>query len=398
MKTLIELYSTLAIENVLGPETFRPERVVYLCPPEIAADKKRAEALRRFFRERGLAPELLMTESDLFDAEDLLRQLRALGERYEDIAVDVGGGTDAALFAAGRFCQSSGTPAFTYSRHQNRFYNLCHADFAAGLPCTLRYSVADFFRMAGGRLRQGRVDNSLLMGRRESFTPFFRVFLRYRRGWTDAILYLQRISQPGQREEPELTAEGAWTQKGEHGRAVQADPALLADLQAIGFIHDLSVTEGERVRFTFADAQTRAWLRDVGSVLELYTWNACVEAGIFDDIISSAVVDWDDAAGRDNVCNEIDVVAARGVLPLFISCKACEVRTEALNELAILRDRFGGKGAKAVIVTTENCCAAARHRAAQLGIAVLDLEELENGRAADRLRVIMKVEKQLAEK
>lgn len=33
MKTLIELYDERAIENVLGPETFKPETVVYLCPP-----------------------------------------------------------------------------------------------------------------------------------------------------------------------------------------------------------------------------------------------------------------------------------------------------------------------------------------------------------------------------
>lgn len=50
------------------------------------------------------------------------------------------------------------------------------------------------------------------------------------------------------------------------------------------------------------------------------------------------------------------------MIPLFLSCKACDIKTEALNELAILRDRFGGKGAKAAIVTTEVCNAAARHR------------------------------------
>ena len=59
---------------------------------------------------------------------------------------------------------------------------------------------------------------------------------------------------------------------------------------------------------------------------------------------------------------------------------------------AILRDRFGGKGAKAAIVTTEVCNAAARHRAAQLGIAVIDLEELKTGQIVHRLKVIMKAE------
>ena len=144
--------------------------------------------------------------------------------------------------------------------------------------------------------------------------------------------------------------------------------------------------------FRFRDANVRAWLRDVGSVLELYVYKACIDAGIFNDVISSAVVRWDEAMGHSSVINEIDVMAARGVVPLFISCKATDIKTEALNELSILRDRFGGKGAKAVIVTTEPCNAAARHRAAQLSIAVIDLEELKEGKLAERLKIIMKAQ------
>ena len=128
------------------------------------------------------------------------------------------------------------------------------------------------------------------------------------------------------------------------------------------------------------------------SALELYAYKACVDSAIFHDVISSAVVRWDEVRGHGSVSNEIDVMAARGVIPLFLSCKACDIKTEALNELAILRDRFGGKGAKAAIVTTEVCNAAARHRAAQLGIAVIDLEELKTGQLVHRLKVIMKAE------
>ena len=53
---------------------------------------------------------------------------------------------------------------------------------------------------------------------------------------------------------------------------------------------------------------------------------------------------------------------------------------------------FACNFAKAAIVTTEVCNAAARHRAAQLGIAVIDLEELKTGQIVHRLKVIMKAE------
>ena len=46
------------------------------------------------------------------------------------------------------------------------------------------------------------------------------------------------------------------------------------------------------------------------------------------------------------------------------------MRTEALNELAILRDRFGSGIARAAIVTAEPTRAVTRHRAEELGIDV----------------------------
>ena len=39
MDTLIELYDERAIENILAPDMFRPERIVYLCPAELSQDR-----------------------------------------------------------------------------------------------------------------------------------------------------------------------------------------------------------------------------------------------------------------------------------------------------------------------------------------------------------------------
>ncbi len=94
---------------------------------------------------------------------------------------------------------------------------------------------------------------------------------------------------------------------------------------------------------------------------------------------TSVVVEWENGAGNAAVTNEIDVIASRGVVPLFISCKTCDARTEALNELAILRDRFGGRMARAALVTAETATVPLRRRAAELDIAVIDLMDLSAG-------------------
>ena len=392
MDTLIELYDERAIENILAPDMFRPERIVYLCPAELSQDRKRQEKMRSFFLRRGWDPELIFMESSLFKADRILRQLQAIYEKYPDCAVDVTGGSDAALFAAGMFSCKTGTPAFTYSRKQNRFYDISGAVFADNVTCTLSYSVEEFFLMAGGTLLPGRVDNTILSKYLSDFDPFFECFLRFRRDWTDIISYIQRVSPSEYGQDPSLYIQGKDTVKGDHCSRNTVNEDALRELARIGFIKDLKIVRGESVSFRFRDSNVRTWLRDVGSVLELYSYKACIDSGIFNDVISSAVVRWDEVLGHGSVSNEVDVMAARGVIPLFISCKACDIKTEALNELAILRDRFGGKGAKAAIVTTEPCNAAARHRAAQLGIAVIDLEELKSGQMAQRLKVIMKAE------
>lgn len=392
MDTLIELYDERAIENILAPDMFRPKRIIYLCPGEIAQDRKRQEKLRAFFRRRSWTPELVFMETSLFKADRILRQLLAIGEKYPDCALDVTGGSDAALFAAGMFTAQTGAPAFTYSRKKNSFYDISGAGFADNLYCNLSYSVEDFFLMAGGTLLPGRVDNGILSKYLEDFDHFFSCFLRFRRDWTDIISYIQRISPAEYGRIPPLFVQGNYTVKGDHGAGNSANEAALQELARIHFIQDLKIVRDKSVSFRFRDQNTRAWLRDVGSVLELYAYKACIDTGIFNDVISSAVVRWDDTVGHGSVSNEIDVMAARGVIPLFLSCKACDIKTEALNELAILRDRFGGKGAKAAIISTEPCNAAARHRAAQLGIAVIDLEELKSGQIVHRLKVIMKAQ------
>ena len=315
-----------------------------------------------------------------------------ISEKFPDCALDVTGGSDAELFAAGLFAAQAKVCVFTYSRKQNRFYNISGADFAENLPCNILYSVKDFFLMAGGTLLPGRVDNGTLKEYLDDIDPFFNCFLRYRRDWTNIITYMQRVSPTEYGQISSMHVQGNYTVKGERGGRICAKEDALQAFEHIGFLRDLDIVPGEKVSFRFRDVNTRAWLRDVGSVLELYVYKACLDANIFNDIISSAVVRWDEVLGHDSVINEIDVMATWGVVPLFISCKVSDIKTEALNELAILRDRFGGKGAKAAIVSTGRCNAAARHRAAQLGIAVIDRDELESGKLAYRLKVIMKVE------
>ena len=385
MQTLIELFDKRPIANVLGTEMFRPERTVFLCDKEISENRALQQKLKNYFKQRGLETQIQFRETATLNAASVKRALEAVMKQYPDCALDISGGSDAALFAGGLLCAEQPLPVFTYSRKRNTFFDIQNAPFAHNVRCDVLLSAPDCFAAAGGSVRQGRVDNAVLEQYAEKIDNFFSVFLKYRRQWQRIVSYLQRVSPTPREGTPSLFVDTPWQVKGDRGM-LTANEEALRDLAELGFLRELELLPEERVRFSFADGQIRTWLRDVGSVLELYVWKACVRSGSYQDVRVSVVVDWDGQNSRDGVSNEIDVVAVRGIKPVFISCKTSEIHTEALNELAILRDRFGGEVARAIIVSAERASTVTRNRAAELDIDVIDLAELDPQQLIKRIQ------------
>lgn len=387
MQTLIELYDDRPIENVLATEMFHPEETVIICPPEVEANHALKQSLENYFTHRNCPVKLTFLPVSLLDAVKIGKRIQQVLETHEDCAIDISGGTDASLFAAGTVAGE--TPVFTYSRKKNSYFDIKNAPFARSLPCTIRLDAESCFLMAGGKLLPGRADNRDLKNRIPMIDRLFAVYSRYRRIWQRQISYIQRISSS---EAGCLEVDAPRTAKADHG-SITAEPELFRALERAELILDLSFTE-DTIRFRFPDETVRFWLRDIGSVLELQVYRACLAADCFDDIILSAVVNWDGGnTQRDSVTNEIDVMAVRGVEPVFISCKTSEIKTEALNELAILRDRFGGKGSRAIIVTSATVTkdrSPMRRRAAELEIEVIEWGELQLNRLIRRLQLVGK--------
>ena len=388
MKTLIELFDETPIENVLAADVFRPETVIYLCPSEIAQDRTKHRKLREYFAAHGLSAEVIFQDTSLFHADKVERQIRRVLEVYPDCAIDIAGGSDAALFAAGFVCSGTDIPVFTHSRNKQCFFNINNASFAHHLPFSLSYTVEDFFLMACGSVKEGRVNNKELERYLDKIDDFFAIFLKYRKRWNHFITWMQKASASDKNGNISLSVNCEYEMKGERGSRIPADEDLMRAFEKLGFLVDLKIEKGKRVSFRFADEQIRFWLRDQGSVLEVYTWKACRDTELFHDVRCSTIVEWDSAENRDKVTNEIDVMAVKDTIPVFISCKTCAVDTVAINELAILRDRYGGSAAKAIIISTENCRAITLRRANALNIDIITLNDLRSGLLREQIRAL----------
>lgn len=383
MRTLIELYDTSPIRNVLATVMFRPQEMILICPPEVAEDPNQKRSLRDFFAYLNCPVKLTLIPVTLLDAGKTERVLREVLESHQDCAIDIAGGTDAALFAAG--VASGDTPVFTYSVRKDSFFEIKNAPFARSLPNTVRLDVRSCLMMAGGTLLPGREDNAGLAEMSERIDRLFRVYSTFRPQWNRQISYIQKISSA----EPGILEAGGQLKEKAGNKNVAADREFFRALEEAGLILNLQHTD-DSISFRFPDERVRFWLRDIGAVLELQVFRACHAAGCFDDVVLSAVVNWQSGKiNRDSVTNEIDVMAVQGIQPVFISCKTCEVHTDALNELAILRDRFGGEFARAILVTsgvTGKTREPVRRRADKLDIELVEWEDVSLESLTNRLR------------
>lgn len=126
MKTLIELYDEMPIENVLGTEMFHPEELLLLCPGELASTASYKTSLEEYFKYRKCDVRVKLIPVDMMDAGKVERKLRQILETHKDCAIDIAGGTDASLFAAGLVSGSGEVSVFTYSRKKNCYLSLIH--------------------------------------------------------------------------------------------------------------------------------------------------------------------------------------------------------------------------------------------------------------------------------
>ena len=105
------------------------------------------------------------------------------------------------------------------------------------------------------------------------------------------------------------------------------------------------------------------------------------------------VVSWDDDEKGDKVQNEIDVVASAGVGQLFCTCKTSTPDPYMLNEIEVMTERFGTQYATPVLATVcdmKKEAASAYYRAEQMGVELIDLNDLEKDKLMARLCTLRK--------
>lgn len=375
MKVLIELFSKHNINNVLTPDVFKPEKLIYVCSKEIPVSDSLKTRITDYVHRRNPDTKVFFEHVDRYETDVIIEKLQDLINKYPDCTIDITGGSNNMLFAVGYVCcESTDVQVITYSYKQNRFFNIMNAEYVNGIKCEYMYTIEDFITIAGGRCVKGRIDQESLLAHFDYIDPLFLVFLKYKHRWYNVASWIYHATYG------KLEAVNAdFMQKGIHGKPISCPTSCLKDLNNSGLISDLLIKDN-KVSFKIPDDQIKFWLIDNGSPLEVYIFKCAYDSGAFNDIACSVIIEWnwEEENPAYIISNEVDVMAVAELTPFFISCKACKIDTYALNELDIIRKRFGGNDGKAYIISTEVCSARARTRAEELFITVIDINDIND--------------------
>lgn len=399
--TIVEFFDKTAIENVAGALLCAPEAVVF-----VGGSRRKMERSAQYYRRallcRGIKTEFSFCTVNKNNLQNIYTTLEKIVMEHGDCTFDLTGGEDLYLVAVGMLLAAYPERV---NCHRFNFQNNTVLDCDAnGEVCSVEsfsISVEENVRIHGGEIIRDKEDalatfdwdwsNDFLA----DVDAMWEICSRDPRKWNTQIHTLGRIGESfempdalGMRFDPALTAS---ILRG-RGTAPSVIPSFLAELEQQGLISDLSV-EDESIAFTFKNEQVKRCLTVAGQILEIRIASRILGLTerdgqrFYNDCRVGVSIDWDGEENRDEkfrTVNEIDVLAMRGAIPIFISCKNGDFDTEELYKLSTVADRFGGRYAKKVLVAADMDKLGAkgeylRARAADMGIRLLDnVAELDN--------------------
>lgn len=129
--------------------------------------------------------------------------------------------------------------------------------------------------------------------------------------------------------------------------------------------------QDDKITVDFNNDYLKAFIFKSGTWLEIETNKLINKIEEVDEAKNGVMFLWNDA--NQSVRNELDVVAVKDSVPIFISCKDSDKYNEmALNELNVYASKFGGENSyKILVATKEPVKSPVKIRAKEMGINLI---------------------------
>lgn len=382
MKTLIELFGSEPLRNFLPALLCRPEKVIFILPGYRNDPPRSFDTVKELIKTRLPDTEVLCRRADVFSMPEVFELLESITAEYEDVFIDVTGGSEPCIAAAGMISQKTGLGILYFDPIKRQLTAV-----KDGLPSTAIWkdpliTCADMVSATGANIygtHRGGFD-SLDAEMVETANNVFDVIKKDYKRWARFAGYLSKLMSEYGRE-AEVT--GPIRLGGS-----SCDFGILKQLMQRGVL--TYSDDGTDITIRFTHEPSAGLFTDPGAWLEYHVFITAKECGFFSDALISAKIDWDGHTEdfRRADC-EIDLMLMRGITPVFISCKMGAPNKDALYEIKLLAERFGGGTARPVLVTgteprKQNLTI--YKKAKELRIAIIDGEDIAEGNLAELLR------------
>ena len=360
IKTLVELYDVCKVCNIISGYHFNTDKIIYLC-----FDNEITEGVcdaRRFFKKYALDVKTEYIKVNRFDYEGMCATLERVVKENEDVVFDLTGGGELLLTAMGAVGEKFNIPMIQYNVKRCSLVRVKNTQDIQE-PERKTLEIEGCIALNGGAV----------VGKEKTICPD-----NINKPFVNIIIMLWQICSGNPQEWNKQTNSFSRLERFtdnydslritfDMSRFPEEDRKSLFNDRIIKRLIDIGVfsefkTKGDIISYRYKNANIKRCILKAGNILELYTFIVACEVmkkcpEEINDVAAGVILDWDGEVHdvKKNVTdirNEVDVMLAKGLNPVFVSCKNGEVHKEALYELDTVSDHYGGKYSGKILVST----------------------------------------------
>lgn len=368
--TYIEFFDNTHIENICSILSATPKRVVFI-GEDAKAMSQAIDDYKEIFDNRGIEIEFLYKTVNKNSFEAIKDCLIEIIEKYGEVSVDLTGGEDLMLVAIGVIIERYKDKSIKFHRfnlHNNTIYD-CDADDVVPKTDNLSLTVDEYIKAFGGRVvytnenTAGTYEWNMTDDFIKDINSIWQVCKFNTILWNVQIGVLEAVKNlynnfESLNETVNLNSLKIVLKNNKQNFYV--NKGILYSLKKFKLI-DYKITDSE-FSITYKNEQVKRCLTKAGLALEMKVFAFAHEMKNQDNtpyfnVKNGVYIDWDGETHSKeekivDTSNEIDVIAMKGIVPVFISCKNGAVTMEELYKLNTVANKFGGGYSKKVIIAT----------------------------------------------
>jgi len=360
MKTLIELFDTCQIENLIAGLRLNPEKIIFVGFDKVMRPTM-FENLKTFFNKKRPGVIIESKKISRYDYDKIYCALEQIVTENEDCCFDLTGGKELVLTAMGALSVVRNIPMVQFNIRSGNLMKIQNSDDIESVNPS-EMSISECISVNGGGVVKNTVTDYEWELNEEFKSDVFKIWEICKsdcQAWnTQANMFDLFVKKGNLNLDGVIKVDISTLVYNKKNTAVNEE--IFNALSKEGLITDYSY-KNHILSFGFKNDQIKHCLLKAGNILELYAYitahNICdKEPGFYNDMDIGVFVDWDGVVTEyDDPCdtrNEVDLIFMRGLIPVFVSCKNGQVHKEDLYELYSVGEKFGGEYAKKLLLCT----------------------------------------------